>query len=86
MKSGGYLYVCVAKLVCYWMFVCAIVHVYISTYVCVCTGMHLYIFIHISADGKRWDEGKQCEKGRLGEGGLKWIVTIFFFSFKLYGR
>ena len=42
-KSGGYLCLCVS------LCLCVVARTYISTYVCVCTDMYLYIFTHISA-------------------------------------
>ena len=43
--------------------------------------MQLYIFTHISAvDGKGWDEVRECENERVGEGGwdglLQSVKTI----------
>ena len=76
-KIGGYLCIWVPKSVCYWMLVglcmCCWLRVLIYARLRMYwnTSWHIYIFTHFPAvcNGKGWDDGRECEKGRVGERG-----------------
>ena len=89
-KRGVYLLVCLSLCVieCSYVCVCAVACAYICVYVfyvmtCILTYLHVFpLFV----DGMEWDEARECEKRRVGEGGGNGLLQIeFSFSFQLHG-
>ena len=68
-------YVCVFLNVSMFVSVLSLARAYIRmfAYVLACIFIYLHIFPQ-SVDGKGWDKWRECEKGKVDDGG--WIVAI----------
>ena len=59
----------------YIHYVCMFVYVL----ACIFTDLHIFL---LSVNGKEWDEGRECEKGRVNEGeGNELLQSEFLFLF-----
>ena len=81
----GYLYVCVLKIVCYWMLVCWCVCVLlmpVHMYACLCmywhASLYIYTYFRCLLDGKRRRGTKEESVRRVGEGGRNGLLQSEF--------
>ena len=65
LKSGVYLCVCVSKNVSVFVYVCCCLYGCMYWH----SSLHIYLYFCCLLMGREWDDGRECEKGKVSEVG-----------------